>query len=801
MLRKDKNIEALFQKIETQNHFSLIIILIIVLYALFIVYPSFKCGYLVEGDTAFHFLASAHFAKTDLPSGNIFGWIDIFGGLPFFKYYPPLFYYFFGILNTLTLNLIEINYLWTFYLFFVVLLTSLSTYYLMRALKFSKLESLFASLFMISWRQGFLDDFSPNIIYGIGIVPFAFSIIFFNFYLAFFFKSLEDKKFSSLAMASVCLALLFLSHFHSFFVGVFFSAIYLAYYLIRRKENLLPLFKRMAILSVSSLLLLSFWLIPSLMTYDYGVHADNIMENKWTYIESFLTNEKNALDSHIPFLFSFGFVGIFLAIFGKKNKESRIFILLLLVSAILITVGITNYLKLPFSNLLSYNHAYGREMAFFKLSWILLAVTGIYEFFSLLIKKPSRFYSVLILVLLIVLADQILLKYQRGNDQFSCFDKELFSDGFRNPSIFISDVKTISEALKSFPDNSRVFIDPRASNPQTMMIPYLTKRGVETSWDAAFVFMRLRQSNYALYDIFSSGDFESFVRMLKALNVRYLVIDTKSEELEKQSPKIEKLPEIKNEKTVPTVLTAKSIYKSMAESKEFRQIYKNRLLLLELKGEYSLVEIKSNAIAIVDDELYWKDLNEWRNYVKTSLKDDRNAWVLSTSEEIPENRNIKTFLLGKVNCNSPNVKKLLSRLDIEIVKIKGRNSCNFEDKKIASIGKEDFYLKGIHYDFYNESIVQFYDGNTLHFIAYSERKEVPMLIKNNFYPNWEIVQDEKELKKYFVLPQQILIFVEPYKDVKVTFGSQPYEKIGFAISILTVAAIVALIVRHRPRHL
>ena len=263
-----------------RNNKYFVAFLIIIAYVFYLIYPSFLCNrYLLNTDTFGHFYASWS-TLTSLKQGILFGNYDLYGGIDNFISYSPLFYYCFAFFYLLVSKLITIQLAWIIYLFIIVLLISFGIFNLLIKLRFPFLVSLFTSLFAISFRYSMLSDFSPSVMYEIGLAPFVFSFIFLPYFLINFYNLINQPYRKKYAICSaILLTLILLAHLYTFLAVLIFILftiiIGLCDHLIKHSKQNKQIFFSILRFSIFFIITSLFWIYAFVVNKPYSAASSH----------------------------------------------------------------------------------------------------------------------------------------------------------------------------------------------------------------------------------------------------------------------------------------------------------------------------------------------------------------------------------------------------------------------------------------------------------------------------------------------------------------------------------------------
>ena len=176
-----KDLITLFKIKFFQNYIAY---LLIAIYVLVVLYPTFLShSFALNDDLFVHFLAGNNLIES-LKQGVIFGNFDLYGGIDILTSYSPLFYYLFAAFSLIFIKIVGLPLTWNLFLFLIILLIAFGVFFLIRKLGFSTIEAFFAAICAITFRASTLQDFSPSAIYAIGVAPSVAAFIFVPYCLA-----------------------------------------------------------------------------------------------------------------------------------------------------------------------------------------------------------------------------------------------------------------------------------------------------------------------------------------------------------------------------------------------------------------------------------------------------------------------------------------------------------------------------------------------------------------------------------------------------------------------------------------
>ncbi|KKP88029.1 MAG: hypothetical protein UR93_C0024G0008 [Berkelbacteria bacterium GW2011_GWA2_35_9] len=511
-------------------------LLVIFSYVLYLLYPSFSCnGYLLNTDTYGHFYASWS-TLTSLKQGVLFGNYDLYGGIDNFISYSPLFYYCFALFYLLVSKFISIQLAWIIYFFLIVLFISFGIFNLLNKLRFPFLVSLFTSLFAISFRYSMLSDFSPSVMYEIGLAPFVFSFIFLPYFLVNFFNLINQQYQKKYAIYSaILLTLILLAHLYTFLavlVFVLFIVIVKSLnYLIRRRT------KQTRIIHIVSFLILflitsSFWIYAFIVDKPYSLATSNeklpILSNVQYFVQLIHNDFGQGIDTRIPILLVFGLIGILTITCSQYLRKEKIFLLIFIISAIALSFGISNLLFIPSTTSFSGAHVYGRTLAFVKYFWIIFSAIGIYESIKfvvqLLTKKKLIFgrrlvttISLLLLTIVLVIQAQLSKNQIRDYQAFKCFDKE------NNYFVDINQISNIIKSNSNLP--GKILVDISFESSEKYIIPVLSgNHGLISHFPMDRTGVKAKKNVDELYQSMIDNS-ENTINFVNKLGIDFIVIN------------------------------------------------------------------------------------------------------------------------------------------------------------------------------------------------------------------------------------------------------------------------------------
>jgi len=739
-----------------KRHSSWIIPAFIIFYSLAFLKGVFFCDFLTNGDGVFHFFAGYELANRSNKTVP-WGWLDIYGGLPFFMFYPPMFYYY-------TIPFFMCTYVNPYLVYHILLvilyvLIALTTYFFLRTLDIGKIESLIACLAVMSSRFGGINEFSTASIFWLGTIPFSFSFIFLNLFMAFFFRSLKYFHQKDIVLAALFFALTFLSHPYSIYVGSFVAIAFTVYRMIMgdRRNVLLTGIK----FSFLSLLFSSSWLIPMFSLKEYSIAGPmRVTSDISGKLYKFFTQK--TVDGKLPVLTIFGFVGLLASLCGlrKKDKSGIVFLSIYGLVTMALIKGITNYINIPYLNLLEFHE---RTYAYLRFIWPCLGVVGISEFVRALGTFLGKYRYVLLLMLFtIVIVDQI-----HVNNLYAKFlGFECLSEtGLKN------DVFNIANILNEQEDDARVMTDTMSSLKKwyvLWLIPHLTNRGYHLDWPAAWHHMKLRHYNFIMYDNYLSNNVSKFVDALEEGDTKYLILN-----------KVED-----------------SVHDAIIGSERFETLWSDDLILLRVRGNFSRVYIPPSVVAIIDERIFWKDIYQWYRVVNSVLSHKKYAVVILNPEELEGVELFDFIVIGKLDCET--TQELLKRLTSKIVFILPSNNCGCKGENIFPVDESELWttLDRVVRKKYEGSVEYRNKGFGKSIEVKSDGDLIPVIIRDNYYRNWKASQADNRLKIYFSLPSYMLLFVKPGSPVSLTYEQHWTQSLGL---ILTMATCTLLIISFSRR--
>jgi len=729
---------------------------IFILFSFLYFIPIFKChGSILNWDSFAHFYLS-NFLISGLKHFLVFPFVNIFGGINYFLNFPSLFYYIFAGLYFLLFRIFPINIIWNIYLYLIIISFGVGIFFLFKKLKIHPYFALLVSILITLFRNTqCCSEFGSSNIFGIGILPFSFSFIWIPFYISYTIEILESLEsfnnakavYQKALLASIFGALIFYSHFYTFLIMEIFIGIY--FLLNLNRNNYKRLIKNFIILNVFLLILLSPYLLHYIKDSYQFISNNNIVSAKET-IERlklfFIPGSKESLDFLFPSVIISGFISIvllFVAVFSKKFFFNHLIFIKLLISFILTTIIFVYFpvffkIKLPFE--FSYAHFYGRFLAFFKYFYLLFAILGLYVL-SQLVAKRKIIYLILLGIIGIIVVTNIIssLSYFEINCANLVLDS--VSKEFLDISRYLG-LKKGGVLISSFVDNYY----------QKFLVPNLTMVDFYPSIAAWWPSIKNRNYNYYLFDDYQKREQDKIMSWLNDFGINYIVT-------------------IKNDDL--SWLNFVKLYEG------------NNLCLWEKKNKTPKIEHVSNLIAVIDDEMYFRNFNSALKLYNNLSTNNIRAIIVPTSninDVLPLMPFVKVIVIGKVH-NCVKIQDFLLNLNksnnIPLYKL-DENSCNL---KISN-----FTPEFLNSNIYNEAQLHYEVVNPWFFSIKSPHIK-PILIKTNYDTNWIVLQNDKRLKVFLSLPQNLVIFPTSTQDIVIKYEN---DQIIICCIIIVIGMMLAL---------
>jgi len=321
-------------------------LLIIELFALFLIFPLLRSGLPPGIDTPSH-LFSSWFLTKSLEVGTI---PDInpywYSGQPFLKYYPPLAYY--GV-SFLALILGDVTLTYKILIVFFFLLTPLTIYITSREFGLDKKCSLL-STFLFASSYAYISNISV-----MGRFTTHLALPFFVLSLYFLLR-LRRGKFSSAIYGGIVLGILLLLHqLTAYAFSIIFSIYALGVVVIFfRNKDLTPL-RNLGIMALVSFVISAWWLVPMLFHINDIGFQRTIPGAYWFNMKFFWSQVSNIASVNTRvYPFYIGYPTIFLGSIGMVSLIAKRKLLLVILVAVMFLISLGTNLKsfyyLPYYN-------------------------------------------------------------------------------------------------------------------------------------------------------------------------------------------------------------------------------------------------------------------------------------------------------------------------------------------------------------------------------------------------------------------------------------------------------------------
>jgi len=760
-----------------------LIILFIFLVGYFLLLIS-SSKVVVNYDTVAHFYFSYVLNKA-FENHLFFPSLNLFNGLAYYTGYPSLCYYFFPLIKLL---FSDITLAWNIYLFLVVVGIALASFYLAKRLDLPSFYALIFGILVILFRNyTCCSEFGASNIFGIGVLPFSFSFIWFPLFLGNVISNLETSfdsgKWWKYALGGFLGALVFYSHYYTFLIVEMIIAMYFLFGL--SKNNLSSRFKSFILIHCFLLIFISPGLLVNLVN-----SSDLLNDAAPLALEPILKRAPllfqkasgESLDYKLPFVAIWSI--IFLALAGlsvlfKKIKSDffsdnqKIIALGLSFAAVFIIFALLlpfSKIKLPYEFV--YAHLYGRFLAFVKYFFLLFFVLGWYFFFHWLFKnKTSKFYSNFSYGLLVFVVSVFYiypsLEYLNINYIDSPQEKKIMKD-----------LKSISEHLNSFSSNekSNLLVSPSADiYYEKFFLPYYSNVDFIPQIGAWWPSWKKRNFHHYIFDAYSMANPQLLDNLFNDFNVNYLLV--RKEE------------------------TSREDLKQLSEVVEEGDI----LALLKTKKFYPKIETINSVVILVDDKLYVKDFTAALNLYKNTLFNKNYKIILVTPKQLLSQaanlQKMSPFVKGIVirdvspqNCKyiSEFLEKGGSNFSNIIYQVQSVNNvCNlslksFQEQEIAQLTATD------------KDIILYYQINDWQYYIYPNQLK-PIIVKVNYDYNWKAVQGDKIISSFFILPSHLLIMPENLETISLSYTNDSFIIKGVIIAILVFLTLIGFLVLRARR--
>lgn len=295
----------------------------------------FSSSYIGGWDAMTHFSFAYYYSQNIFPS--FFGWIPSwFSGMPFPQFYPPLFYYFFAVVQHLFLQNNPIL-LFKIVITVVYFLSPILLGFIYYSLVDSKTKN-YRWVIALSYLFSSLDiritgaGFGVQSVFNTGIITHAFSFIPFSLWIIFTYKRKDKDLYSLLSIFFLSLTLLSNVHM-ALSCFIFFVLFYIEEVLSINKKDIKRFLKitgEYFVIGFISLCIVSFWYLPMLSLYDFS--SARSLNYLWGNPVTFITHYgyipilaililRNFSISQAKFIYSASFFSIFSFILLILNVE------------------------------------------------------------------------------------------------------------------------------------------------------------------------------------------------------------------------------------------------------------------------------------------------------------------------------------------------------------------------------------------------------------------------------------------------------------------------------------------------
>ncbi len=464
---------------------------------------------------------TAHFFKVWLLRyeldnyGKTFDWNPFwYGGHPLFRFYPPVSYWITTALSyIIPLKLYQV---FNSMIFTSYIILSLSTYYLSRTLKFSRLASLIIAMLVIV-SPTFASFYSV-----LGAFPTIIAFSFVPLSLAFLVKGLDGKEIKYLLLASLVFSFIFLSHHLTAYLTILLFTTTFIFKTFQFRD-----FKKsvrcLAIFGGASFLLTSFWSIPLILEYSYSNFINRLTINPLDTLFTPLSREcieYYCLFGVGPEFVIIGIIGAVLSFISVNSTklrfhlEKRYFFILLLFLVTLLPLALA---FLGIDKIISFgvDISYARFGLYLVLPLALLC--------GIVIEKFERHFKLLIIILLIffvVFSNYAYISYTRNYERLS--DTSVISYSERTQELY--------EFIKAS-DDGRMEIYGTFRPFASSVIPILTQKQVITGWyfesDLTYdtILSKIEDIDLGNAEFFDKISKEEYLGLLDEGFVRYIFIN------------------------------------------------------------------------------------------------------------------------------------------------------------------------------------------------------------------------------------------------------------------------------------
>ncbi len=309
-----------------KNRF-LIALLFLILYVVYSILPIFNAGVIGSWDFVKHLYRAEFLAKYLDVNGFS---LEQYNGFQVFLFYFPGFSLLIAVLHLLTLKLIPVIVIYKFLILFTYVALPAGIYFLIKIFNFKKTSRLIAALFVFTFNTAYGFGFSSTFKIGLDVQFFSVSLI--TFAIGVYYKYvllMKERKIVYTLLISLFFAFIILVHLQTgIYLGILLILLNILFFL--KIENKINYTIHNGIVIITTLLLISFWLIPMYINYDlYGMSTAFGRPTIDILIKDFIAGNFLSTNNYISYFVILGLVFLVL-----RKKELNIFISL----SILITL-------------------------------------------------------------------------------------------------------------------------------------------------------------------------------------------------------------------------------------------------------------------------------------------------------------------------------------------------------------------------------------------------------------------------------------------------------------------------------
>ncbi len=399
-----------------------LILIFAVLFAIFIQKQLvFANNHSVWGDGLYHYTNQFNLIK-HIEKGDVFGFYEHFNsGYPMMNQYQPLYYLAVVAIFFLFLKLIPLLVIHNTLFVIIYSLTPVGVFYLLSKFRFNKMVCAIGSLLSILPIGVF--GHSLEAYHGAALLTLSLATLLYFFTLGKFheFVYYNKRNITDYLKLAILISLSSLAHqWVAYLIFITFT-IYIISYLFHAKiKEILSLIKPLLIISLISLVMISFWFVPKLITYkEFSISTDSTerVDNAFyafsiqMFVEKYFNGE--LLDStnnfgeiagenfrwpdnlhfyRFPILTVFSILGFIMLLFRLKDFKSKFLIIFFIISAALMC-GFDDIQIFKFLPIFE-SVAFIRFIFLFDLAAIILSAFSIYYIVNFAQEKVVKFYKI-----------------------------------------------------------------------------------------------------------------------------------------------------------------------------------------------------------------------------------------------------------------------------------------------------------------------------------------------------------------------------------------------------------------------